>query len=58
LAPVEGLRVKAAPVAQFSPMLPKTIAWALTAILQLAEMSSRRGLKETGSSPCVRVGSA
>ena len=32
VSPVEGLRVKATPVAQSSPMLPNTIAWTVTAV--------------------------
>ena len=31
-SPVEALRVKATPVPQSSPMLPKTMAWTLTAV--------------------------
>jgi hypothetical protein len=38
LAPVEGLRVKATPVAQSSPMLPNTMAWTLTAVPQSSGM--------------------
>jgi hypothetical protein len=38
-SPVEGLRVKATPVARVSPMLPNTIAWTLTAVPQLSGMS-------------------
>ena len=42
-SPVDGLRVKATPVAEVSPMLPNTIAWTLTAVPQLSGMSwSRR----------------
>ena len=33
-SPGEGLRVKATPVAEVSPMLPNTIAWTLTAVPQ------------------------
>ena len=41
-SPVEGLRVKATPVAQSSPMLPKTMDWTLTAVPQSSGMSFRR----------------
>ncbi len=34
LSPVDGLRVKATPVAQSSPMLPKTIDCTFTAVPQ------------------------
>ena len=36
LSPVEGLRVKATPVADVSPMLPNTMACTLTAVPQLS----------------------
>ena len=39
LSPVEGLRVKATPVAEVSPMLPNTIAWTLTAVPHDSGMS-------------------
>ncbi|GBU22250.1 hypothetical protein R80B4_02156 [Fibrobacteres bacterium R8-0-B4] len=31
-SPLAGLRVKATPVAEESPMLPKTMAWTLVAV--------------------------
>ena len=34
LSPVAGSRVKATPVALCPPMLPKTMAWTLTAVPQ------------------------
>ena len=37
-SPVEGSRVKATPVAESSPRLPKTIAWTLHAVPQLSGM--------------------
>ena len=42
LSPVEGLRVKATPVADVSPRLPNTMAWTLTAVPQLSGMACRR----------------
>ena len=36
LSPVDGLRVKATPVAEVSPILPKTIACTFTAVPQLS----------------------
>ncbi len=39
LSPVEGLRVKATPVADVSPILPNTIACTLTAVPQDAGMA-------------------
>ncbi|MOA47140.1 hypothetical protein D3C78_1697470 [compost metagenome] len=41
-SPVEGLRVKATPVAEVSPMLPNTMDWMLTAVPQLSGMSCMR----------------
>ena len=41
-SPVDGLRVKATPVAEVSPILPNTMAWTLTAVPQLSGMSCRR----------------
>ena len=41
-SPVDGLREKATPVAQSSPILPNTIACTLTAVPQLAGMSCSR----------------
>ena len=35
LSPVEGLREKATPLPESSPMLPKTIVWILTAVPRL-----------------------
>ncbi len=39
---MEGLRVKATPVADESPMLPNTIDWTFTAVPQLSGMSCMR----------------
>ena len=41
-SPVEGLRVKATPVAEVSPMLPNTMDCTLTAVPQLSGMSCMR----------------
>jgi hypothetical protein len=41
-SPVDGLRVKATPVAEVSPMLPKTIDCTFTAVPQLSGMSCMR----------------
>ena len=41
-APVEGFRVKAIPLPKFCPMLPKTMAWMMTAVLILSGMSFSR----------------
>lgn len=38
LVPSAGLRVKATPVAEVSPLLPKAIAWTLTAVPRSSEM--------------------
>ncbi len=37
-SPVPGSRVKATPVPELSPMLPKTMVWTLTAVPQSPEM--------------------
>jgi hypothetical protein len=42
LSPSLGLRVKATPVAEVSPMLPNTIDWMLTAVPQASGMSCMR----------------
>ena len=41
-SPVDGLRVKATPVAEVSPILPNTMACTLTAVPQLSGILCRR----------------
>ena len=41
-SPVDGLRVKATPVAEVWPMLPNTMDWMFTAVPQLSGMSCMR----------------
>ncbi len=43
-SPVDGLRVKATPVAEVSPILPNTMACTLTAVPQLSGMLCRRAI--------------